>query len=196
MDIYALKGVMLSLRAYFFEILMEVIQFMANDKIVAQKQAIVAELKDKLQNAVTGVLVDYSGINVADDTDLRRKLREAGVEYGVVKNTLTRFAAKEAGLEELSDVLNGTTALAVSNDDVVAPAKVLYDFSKDHEYFTIKGGFVEGKVVSVAELEKLATMPSKETLLCMLLYALNGNVSGLARALQAVVDQKNEATPA
>ena len=128
---------------------------MANDKIIAQKQAIVAELKDKLQNAVTGVLVDYSGINVADDTALRRKLREAGVEYGVVKNTLTRFAAKEVGLEELSDVLNGTTALAVSNDDVVAPAKVLYDFSKEHDYFTIKGGFVEGKVVSVAELEKL-----------------------------------------
>ena len=169
---------------------------MANDKIIAQKQAIVAELKDKLQNAVTGVLVDYSGINVADDTALRRQLREAGVEYGVVKNTLTRFAAKEVGLDELSDVLNGTTALAVSNDDVVAPAKVLYNFGKEHDYFTIKGGFVEGKVVSVAELEKLATMPSKETFLCMLLYALNGNVSGLARALQAVVDQKNEATPA
>ncbi len=171
---------------------------MANDKIIAQKQTIVAELKDKLQNAVTGVLVDYSGINVADDTALRSKLREAGVDYTVVKNTLTRFAAKEAGLDELSEVLNGTTALAVSNDDVVAPAKVLYDFSKGHDYFTIKGGFVEGKVVSVAELEKLATMPSKETLLCMLLYALNGNVSGLARALQAVVDQKNEteATPA
>ncbi|MBQ8894046.1 MAG: 50S ribosomal protein L10 [Clostridia bacterium] len=165
---------------------------MANDKIIAQKQAIVAELKDKLQNAVTGVLVDYSGINVADDTALRAKLREAGVEYGVVKNTLTRFAAKEVGLEELSDVLNGNTALAVSNDDVVAPAKVLYEFGKEHEYFTIKGGFVEGKVVSVAELEKLATMPSKEGLLCMLLYALNGNVSGLARALQAVVDQKND----
>jgi len=169
---------------------------MANDKIIAQKQAIVAELKGKLENAVTGVLVDYSGINVADDTALRAQLREAGVEYSVVKNTLTRFAAKEAGLEELSDVLNGNTALAISNDDVVAPAKVLYNFSKDHEYFTIKGGFVEGKVVSVAELEKLATMPSKEGLLCMLLYALNGNVSGLARALQAVVDQKNEATPA
>ena len=165
---------------------------MANDKIIAQKQAIVAELKEKLQNAVTGVLVDYSGINVADDTALRAKLREAGVEYAVVKNTLTRFAAKEVGLDELSDVLNGNTALALSNDDVVAPAKVLYDFGKDHEYFTIKGGFVEGKVVSVAEIEKLATMPSKETLLCMLLYALNGNVSGLARALQAIVDQKND----
>ncbi len=169
---------------------------MASEKIIAQKQAVVAELKEKLQNAVTGVLVDYSGINVADDTALRVKLREAGVDYAVVKNTLTRFAAKEVGLEDLSDLLNGNTALAVSNDDVIAPAKVLYEFSKDHDYFTIKGGFVEGKVVSVAELEKLATMPSKEGLLCMLLYALNGNVSGLARALQAVVDQKNEATPA
>ena len=126
---------------------------MANDKIIAQKQATVAELKDKLQNAVTGVLVDYSGITVADDTALRAKLREAGADYSVVKNTLTRFAAKEAGLDELSDVLNGNTALAVSNDDVVAPAKVLYEFGKDHEYFTIKGGFVEGKVVSVKDIE-------------------------------------------
>ena len=169
---------------------------MASEKIIAQKQAVVAELKAKIENAVTGVFVDYSGINVADDTALRRSLREAGVDYSVVKNTLSRFAVKEAGLDGLDEILNGTTALALSNDDVVAPAKVLYDFSKGHDYFTIKGGFVEGKVVSVAELEKLANMPSKETLLCMLLYALNGNVSGLARALQAVVDQKNEATPA
>lgn len=169
---------------------------MASEKIIAQKQAVVAELKEKIQNAVTGVFVDYSGINVADDTKLRAALRENGVEYAVVKNTLTRFAVKEAGLDELSDVLNGTTALALSKDDIIAPAKVLHNFSKDHEFFTIKGGFVEGKVVSVAEIEKLATMPSKEGLLCMLLYALNGNVSGLARALQAVVDQKSEATPA
>ncbi len=165
---------------------------MASEKVIAQKQAVVAELKEKIQNAVTGVLVDYSGINVADDTKLRAALREAGVEYAVVKNTLTRFAVKDAGLDELSDVLNGTTALALSNDDIIAPAKVLNDFSKDHDFFTIKGGFVEGKVVSVAEIEKLANMPSKEGLLCMLLYALNGNVSGLARALQAVVDQKSE----
>ena len=186
----------LKLWEHFFEILTEVIEFMANEKILAQKQAAVAELKEKIEKAVTGVLVDYSGINVADDTALRHSLREAGVEYGVVKNTLTRFAVKEAGLEGLDEVLNGNTALAISNDDVIAPAKVLYDFAKEHDYFTIKGGFVEGKVVTVAELEKLATMPSKESLLCMLLYALNGNVSGLARALQAVVDQKNEATPA
>ena len=169
---------------------------MPNATVLEAKKAIVAELTEKLQNAASGVLVDYKGITVAEDTALRTELRKNGVEYAVVKNTLTRFAAKEAGLEELSDVLNGNTALALSNDDVVAPAKVLYEFGKTHEYFTIKGGFVEGKVVSVAELEKLATMPSKEGLLCMLLYALNGNVSGLARALQAVVDQKNEATPA
>ncbi len=165
---------------------------MANEKILAQKKAVVSELKEKMQNAVTGILVDYSGINVADDTALRHELRKAGVDYSVIKNTLARFAVNEAGLGELDPVLNGTTALAISNDDLVAPAKVLYDFSKTHDYFKIKGGFVEGKVVSVAELERLATMPSKETLLCMLLYALNGNVSGLARALQAIVDQKNE----
>ena len=96
---------------HFFEIQTEVKQFMANDKIIAQKQAVVAQLKEKLQNAVTGVLVDYSGINVSDDTALRNTLREAGVEYGVVKNTLTRFAVKEAGLDDLSEVLSGTTCL-------------------------------------------------------------------------------------
>ena len=171
---------------------------MPSKSVLEAKQAVVAQLKEKVANSVSGVLVDYKGITAEADTKLRKELREAGVEYTVIKNTLLKRAIAGTELEGMSKVLEGTTALAVSNDDVVAPAKVLYDFSKEHDYFTIKGGFVEGKVVSVAELEKLATMPSKETLLCMLLYALNGNVSGLARALQAVVDQKNEteATPA
>ena len=164
---------------------------MANEKIIAQKQAVVAELKEKLQNAVTGVLVDYSGINVADDNALRGKLREAGVEYGVVKNTLTRFAAKEVGLEELSDVLNGNTALAISNDDVVAPAKVFCKHQKDLNKMAVKFGIVNGQIMNNAQVEELAKIPSKEVLIAMLLGTLNAPVSALARALNAIAEKQN-----
>lgn len=168
---------------------------MPSKQVLESKQKVVAELTEQLKNATTGVFVDYSGINVADDTALRKKFREAGVKYSVVKNTLTRFAAKEAGLEGLDEILNGTTALAVS-DDHVSAAKIIGEFADKNENLKIKGGFMEGKAISVAEVEKLSKMPDKEQLLCMLLYALNGNISGLARALQAVADSKSEATPA
>jgi len=164
-------------------------------KVLEAKQQVVVTLTEQLKNATTGVFVDYSGINVADDTKLRKELREAGVKYSVVKNTLTKFAAKEAGIEGLDDILNGTTALAVS-DDHVSAAKVIGNFAEKNENFKIKGGIMEGKVISVEEVIKLSKMPGREQLLCMLLYALNGNISGLARALQAVADQKNESTPA
>ena len=168
---------------------------MPNNQVLEAKKKVVADLAEMMKNATTGVFVDYSGINVADDTALRRKFREAGVQYGVVKNTLTRLAAKEAGLEGFDDILNGTTALAVS-DDHVAAAKIIGEFAEKNDNFKIKGGFMEGKAITVDEVVKLSKMPGKEQLLCMLLYALNGNISGLARALQAVADQKNEATPA
>lgn len=168
---------------------------MPSQKVLEAKQAVVAEIAEQLKGCTTGVFVDYSGISVAEDTVLRKQLREAGVKYSVVKNTLTKFAAKEAGIEGLDDILNGTTALAVC-DDHVSAAKVLGEFAEKNENFKIKGGIMEGAAISVAEVEKLSKMPSKDQLLCMLLYALNGNISGLARALQAVADQKNEATPA
>ena len=176
---------------------------MPNAKVLSEKQAIVAELTEKLQNAASGVLVDYKGITVAEDTALRAEMRKNGVEYAVVKNTLTRFAVKTAGLEELSPVLEGTTSLAVSATDPVAPAKVVSDFAKkmNGAKFTIKAGFVDGKVISVDEIKALAELPSKEVLLSMLLSAMQGpvrglavsldaTISGLARALQAVADQK------
>ncbi len=169
---------------------------MPSQKVLEQKKVIVSELAGKIKGAISGVLVDYSGINVADDTKLRAQLREAGVHYSVVKNTLTKLALKEAELEGLDDVLNGTTAIAMSEDDLIAPAKILHEFAKDHENFTLKGGFMEGKVLSLEEVTKIAQLPSKETLLTMLCIALNGNISGLARALNAVVEQKNESTPA
>lgn len=168
---------------------------MPSKQVLEAKQQVVAQLAEQLKNATTGVFVDYSGINVADDTALRKQFREAGVQYGVVKNTLTRFAAKEAGIDGLDDILNGTTALAVSADHVSA-AKIIGEYAEKNDNFKIKGGFMEGKVISIAEVEKLSKMPDKEQLLCMLLYALNGNISGLARALQAVADSKSESTPA
>ena len=176
---------------------------MPNAKVLSEKQAIVAELTEKLKTASSGVLVDYKGITVAQDTALRAEMRKNGVDYAVVKNTLTRFAVKNAGLEELSSVLEGTTSLAVSATDPVAPARVVSEFSKkmNGEKFIVKAGFVDGKVISVDEVKALADLPSKEVLLSMLLSAMQGpvrglavsldaTISGLARALQAVADQK------
>lgn len=170
---------------------------MPSKQVLEAKKQVVASITEQLKGATTGVFVDYSGINVADDTKLRKDLREAGVKYSVVKNTLTKFAAKEAGIEGLDDILNGTTALAVSEDHVSA-AKIIGEFAEKNENFKIKGGIMEGKVISVDEVVKLSKMPNREQLLCMLLYALNGNIAGLARALQAIADGKgeSEATPA
>ena len=175
---------------------------MPNAKVLSEKQAIVAELSEKLQNAAGGVLVDYRGITVAEDTALRAEMRKNNVEYAVVKNTLTRFAVKNVGLDALESALEGTTSLAISSDPV-ASAKVVSEFAKkmNGQKFIIKGGFVDGKVISVEEVNALADLPSKEVLLSMLLSAMQGpvrglavsldaTISGLARALQAVADQK------
>ena len=126
---------------------------MPNAKILEEKKALVASLVEKIKNSPAGVLVDYKGINVEDDTKLRKQLREAGVEYAVIKNTLIRFAAKELGFDELDACLHGTTALAISTtDDVVAPAKILADFAKTHENFTLKAGYLEGKAIGEDEV--------------------------------------------
>lgn len=162
---------------------------MPSEKILESKKEVVATLVEKLKGATAGVVVDYKGINVADDTKLRRDLREAGVDYKVVKNTLLRFAAKEAGLEDICPVLEGTTALAVS-DDAVAPAKILGKFAKASDgKFSIKSGFMDGKVISIDEVKVLSELPGREELLCMLLSALNGNIRGLAVALNAVAEK-------
>lgn len=165
---------------------------MASEKILQQKQQIVAELAEKFKTAASGVLVDYCGLTVAEDTELRNKLREAGVEYSVVKNTLTKRAANEAGFSDFDEILNGPTALALSFGDVVAPAKVLADFAKDHEVMTIKAGFMDGKAMSLEEINALAKIPSKDTLYAMLAGGLNATIAGLARALNAVAEQQGE----
>lgn len=174
---------------------------MPSEKVLSEKKLIVAELARKL-GAPSGVFVDYNGITVEQDTILRRELRAAGVEYSVVKNTLTRFAAKEVGLEGLDEILNGTTALAVSTDDMIAPARILAKFASENPNFKIKIGFVEGKVIDAAGVEALAKLPSKEVLIAKVLggfnapisgfvNVLNGNIRGLVVALNAIAEKKN-----
>ncbi|HPE15756.1 MAG TPA: 50S ribosomal protein L10 [Oscillospiraceae bacterium] len=177
---------------------------MPNAKVLSEKQAIVDALAEKLRNSSSGVFVDYRGLTVAEDTALRRELRQSGVEYSVVKNTLTRFAVDKVGFKELDPVLSGTTALAVSATDPVAPAKILSAFAKKmapQQKFVIKAGFVDGKVIGPEEIGALAALPAKEVLLAQVLgtmmapvtglaNVLNANIRGLAVALQAIADQK------
>ena len=172
---------------------------MPNQSVLQEKQALVAALSEKLQKSVAGVVVDYKGISVADDTALRRSLREAGVEYAVIKNTMLGRAADEAGLSELKDVLEGTTALATSESDELAAAKVLCAFAEKSETFSVKAGFFGGKVISPDEVKALASVPPKETLLAMLAGGLNATIAGLARAINAVAEKQGggeEAAPA
>ena len=157
------------------------------------KEAKVAEIKEKLEKAQGVALANYQGLTVEEDTMLRKSLREAGVEYTVIKNTLARFAANEVGLGELSDVFNGTTAIATHKEDVVAPAKVLSEFidaNKEAAGIEIKAGFVEGKVVALEEIKAMAKVPSKETLYAMLAGGLNATIAGLARAINAVKEKQ------
>lgn len=168
---------------------------MPNAKVLEEKKAIVASLAEKMKNASSGVLVDYKGITVEDDTKLRADMRAQGVEYSVIKNTLIRFAAKEVGFDALDEVLNGTTAIAISMDDMIAPAKIIADYAKKNEnVFNIKAGFVEGRVIGADEVKKLAATPSKEVLLSKLLGSLKSPVTALAIALNAVVEKNQQET--
>lgn len=166
---------------------------MPSEKVLENKKAMVKQLTERLQNAQAGVLADYRGLTVEQDTELRRKLREANVEYTVLKNSIIRFAAKEVGLEDLDSVLEGPTAIATSNDDVISPAKVLCDFAKENDLLEIKAGFVEGKVISIDEVKQYASIPSKEVLISKMMGSLQSPISKLARTLQAIVTE--EAVP-
>ena len=161
---------------------------MPSQKVLQEKEQIVAGIAEQFKTAVSGVFVDYCGLTVEEDTELRNKFREAGVEYKVIKNTLTARAAKEVGFDALEPILNGPTSLAISMTDEVAPAKVVAEFAKTHEQLEIKGGFLDGKVLELAEVKTLAATPNRETLLAKLLGSLNAPISNLARTLQALVD--------
>ena len=157
-----------------------------------KKQAIVAELKEQLASAKGVVLTGYKGLTVAQDTELRRELREAGVSYHVAKNTMLRLAAKEAGVEGLDEHLEDTTAVAFSTEDAVAPAKVICGFIKknkleDAEVLTVKVGMVEGKVIDLSEVKALASLPSREELIAKLLGSMNAPISNTVNVLQGVI---------
>lgn len=165
---------------------------MPNAKVLAEKQAIVSALTEKLKNSPSGVFVDYQGINVAEDTRLRNDLRAAGVEYTIVKNTLTRFAIKNVGFDALDPILNGTTSLAVSTtEDVIAPFRVINKYAKQFNgaKFKIKAGFMDGQVLSLAEVQALADLPSKEVLLAQVLGTLLAPITSLAIVIKAIAEK-------
>jgi large subunit ribosomal protein L10 len=162
-----------------------------NNAIELKKQ-IVVEIADKLKGSVSTVVVDYRGLNVAEVTELRKQLREAGVDFKVYKNTMTRRAAESVDLAGLNEVLTGPNAIAFSTEDVVAPAKIINDFAKKHEALEIKAGVIEGNLATVEDIKALAELPSREGLLSMLLSVLQAPIRNLALAAKAVADQKEE----
>ena len=166
---------------------------MASEKILNQKKEEVAKLAAKIKEAKVVLLTDYRGINVSDVTGLRAKLRNAEVEYSVIKNNITRRALAECEVEGLEDALQGPTAVIIGNNDYLEACKAIYEYAKDNEFYKIKGGIIDGKVVSTEEIITLAKLPSKETLIGMLAGALLGNISKLAVALEQVRLQKEEA---
>lgn len=170
---------------------MEVKPSMPNAKVLSEKQAIVAELTEKIQKATAGVIVDYKGITVEEDTALRKECREGGVDYAVVKNTLLRFAFNNVGLNELDDQLNGATSLAVCMDDPVAPARVIAEFAKKlNGKFEIKGGFMDGKVVSLETVNALAAIPALPVLQAQVLGTMLAPISALACVLKQIAEKQ------
>ena len=165
---------------------------MPSAKVLEQKKQIVAGLSETLKNAVAGVIVDYKGITVADDTALRKELREAGIQYTVVKNRLLGLATKDAGLDGMEEFLNGTTAIATSAEDHVAAARILCKFADAHKTFSVKSGFLDGKVIDLDTIQSLAKLPSREILLATVCNAFNAPIASFARAVQAIVDKQNE----
>ena len=165
---------------------------MPNASVLEKKQQQVAELAAKIAGSVTGVVVDYKGITVADDTALRKELREAGVEYFVVKNTILSRAIEGTSVEGMKDVLEGTTALALSSEDYTAAARILAKFAESHENFKIKSGFLDGEVVDTATIDALAKLPTKEVLLATVCNVFQAPISAFARAVQAIVDKNGK----
>lgn len=165
---------------------------MSNEKVIEGKKKIVDEITGKFKDSVATIVVNYRGLTVAEVTELRQQLREAGVEYKVYKNTFARRATAIAGLSELDDALKGPTAVSFSKDDVIAPAKVLYNFAKEHEALEIKAGIIEGKLTSVDEIKALAELPSREGLLSMLANVLQAPIRNLALGVKAVAEKKEQ----
>ena len=166
---------------------------MASEKILNQKIKEVEELAEKINQAKVVLLTDYRGINVGDVTGVRAKLRGVNTEYKVIKNNITRRALEKCGYTGLEDLLEGPTAVVLNNEDYLDTAKTIYEFTKSNDFYKIKGGIIDGKVMTAEEIITLAKLPSKETLIGMLAGALLGNISKLAVALNEVKAQKEVA---
>ncbi|UTR12499.1 50S ribosomal protein L10 [Evansella sp. LMS18] len=161
-------------------------------KVIEKKQQVVEEIAAKLQESQSTIVVDYRGLDVSEVTELRKQLREAGVDFKVYKNTMTRRATEKAGLTELDEQLVGPTAIAFSNEDVVAPARILNKFAKEHKDLEIKAGVIEGRVASLEEVQALADLPSRDGLISMLLSVMQAPIRNFALATKAVAEQKEE----
>ena len=170
---------------------------MPSAKILEQKKQIVSDLTDKLRRASAGVFVDYRGITVEEDTKLRAEMRKAGVDYSVVKNTLTRFAANKAGYSQFDELLNGTTAMACTTGDPIAPARIVCEFAKKNKnVLSIKGGLVEGSVLTAEQLNSFGELPSKDALIAQVLGTFLAPISSLAFVLDQIRIQKEGPAPA
>ena len=162
---------------------------MPSQSVLEQKKAIVAELSERLKNSITGVVVSYEGINTEDDTKLRKELRENNVQYTVVKNTLLSRACDEVGLEDLKPVLEGTTAIATSDSEYAAAARILCNYAKDHDNFKVKSAYLDGAVIDMDTITALSKLPTREVLLANVLGAFQAPIASFARAVQAIVDK-------
>ena len=164
---------------------------MPNAKVLSEKQAIVEALAERIKNASAGVLVDYKGITVSEDTALRTELRKDAVDYTVVKNTLTRKALDKLGMNELDHVLNGTTSLATTEGDPIAPIRIVSEFAKKmNGKFEVKGGFMEGKVLPMADIDEIAQLPGKDALYSKVLGTMLAPITSLAVVLGQILEQK------
>ena len=165
---------------------------MPNAKVLSEKQAVVAELTERIKSASAGIFVDYKGITVAQDSELRGELRKNDVEYSVIKNTLCRRAVDELGLSEMSPILNGTTSLATSKGDPIAPFRVITDFAKKmgEDKFNVKAGFMDGKVLSLSEMSEISALPSLDALYAKVLGTMLAPITSLAIVLGQVLEQK------
>ncbi|EGO2725128.1 50S ribosomal protein L10 [Enterococcus faecalis] len=163
-----------------------------SEAAIAKKETLAQAAAEKFESAASVVIVDYRGLTVEEVTNLRKQLRDAGVEMKVIKNSILSRAAKKVGLDGLDEVFTGPTAVAFSNDDVVAPAKIIDEFAKDAKALEIKGGVIEGKVSSVEQITALAKLPNREGLLSMLLSVLQAPVRNVAYAVKAVAEKNEE----
>ena len=166
---------------------------MPNAKVLAKKQSDAEVLKEKFEKSKLVILADYRGINVEDITKIRADLKKSNSEYVVAKNSTLRFAVKETEVEAISEYLEGPTAVTFSYEDYVTPAKVLYDYAKNSDFYKIKAGIMDGKVISAEEIIKLAKLPSKEMLLTQLATVLLANIRNLAVVLDQVAKKEEGA---